>query len=157
MSIPKIILLTHERELLKITNTGKLALELLPDYVERITWSRVEPYKPLVDLLQNRRAALLYPGDKNHVLSESADTFEYFVVLDATWQQAQKMYNQSPYLKQSVKVSIDTKQASIYQLRRNQRQGGLCTVECISEILKAKGLINEYQALEKKFELFNKR
>lgn len=155
MKNPHIILLTHEREYLKPTNTGRLALDILPDYVEQVPWSRVEPYVPLVELLQNRRTALVYPSEGAKPLSGCAGEFDTYVILDATWQQAQKMYNQSPYLKSAFKMVIDTKTKSDYQLRRNQRSGGLCTLECISEIFKSKGLLKQQQILQDSFNQFN--
>lgn len=155
MQMPQIILLTHEHEDIKPTNTGRLGLALLPEYVEKIMWSRIAPNEVLVTLLQSKRAALVYPSEEAKPLTQSCESFEYFVILDATWQQARKIYSQSSYLKSATKISIDTKGESDYQLRRNQKAGGLCTAECIGEILYAKDLIAEQQALNEAFKQFN--
>lgn len=56
------------------------------------------------------------------------------VILDATWQEAGKMYRQSPYLQSLARVELQTEQDSAFRLRRNQRQGGLCTLECIAAV-----------------------
>ncbi len=56
------------------------------------------------------------------------------VILDATWQEAGKMYRQSPYLQSLARVELQTEQGSAFRLRRNQRQGGLCTLECIAAV-----------------------
>lgn len=155
MPKPRILLLTHEREPSKPTNTGKLALDLLPNQVEQIIWSRVEPWPPLIDFLQSGRTALLYPSEDVMPLGECADAFDRFIILDATWQQARKMYNQSPYLKDAPKVVIDANHHSQYQLRRNQKVGGLCTIECIMELLITQGLVKEHDILETAFRQFN--
>ncbi|MBM7074478.1 DTW domain-containing protein [Shewanella sp. 202IG2-18] len=60
-------------------------------------------------------------------------------MLDGTWQEAQKIFNKSPYLKELPKVKIETSTESIYQLRRNQRGNGLCTAESVIELLRIKG------------------
>ena len=56
----KIILLTHERELHRATNTGNLAIENTNNIVERIVWERVNPSKVITQLIENNEAALLY-------------------------------------------------------------------------------------------------
>ncbi|WP_338326862.1 tRNA-uridine aminocarboxypropyltransferase [Shewanella algae] len=56
------------------------------------------------------------------------------VILDATWQEAGKMYRQSPYLQSLARVELQAEQGSAFRLRRNQRQGGLCTLECIAAV-----------------------
>jgi DTW domain-containing protein YfiP len=45
------------------------------------------------------------------------------------------MFNQSPYLKELPKVSLVNPPKSIYPLRRNQIEGGLCTAECVALLL----------------------
>lgn len=154
---PRITLLTHEREPLKVTNTGRLALELFPSLIEQVIWSRVEPELSLVDRFQGGRAALLYPSDDALPLHEAIDRIDNFVILDATWQQARKMYNQSPYLKSAVKIDLYTKRCSQYQLRRNQIPGGLCTAECIMELFLAQGMVAEHEILELVFQKFNSK
>jgi DTW domain-containing protein YfiP len=59
------------------------------------------------------------------------------VILDATWQQAKKMYRQSSYLQKADKIALDQAPVSRFQRRRNQRDGGLCTAECVIELLKS--------------------
>lgn len=44
------------------------------------------------------------------------------------------MYRQSPYLQSLARVELQTEQDSAFRLRRNQRQGGLCTLECIAAV-----------------------
>ncbi len=66
------------------------------------------------------------------------------------------MVNKSPYLKTASKATFKTTTASKYQLRRNQPKGGLCTVECIIEVLKLKGDTGLAEKLAADFIAFNK-
>ena len=69
------------------------------------------------------------------------------MLIDATWQEARKMYNQSPYLKALPKVSLVDAPKSIYPLRRNQIEGGLCTAECVIHLLTESENVIEAQQL----------
>ncbi len=76
--------------------------------------------------------------------------YKNYIIIDGTWQQAQKIYNRSPYLKALPAVKIPVNKPSAYHLRRNQRAGCLCTAECAIEILKVSGfsmLANDLQSM----------
>ncbi|MCU7998456.1 tRNA-uridine aminocarboxypropyltransferase [Shewanella sp. SM95] len=63
----QIILLTHERELTRKTNTGQLALATFPEEVKSIVWSRTAPDNDLVAMLASQQAKLLFPAsDTEH-------------------------------------------------------------------------------------------
>ncbi|PCJ16097.1 MAG: DTW domain-containing protein [Gammaproteobacteria bacterium] len=149
----KIYLLTHERELQRKTNTGQLALDVLGPMVERVTWARREPSPVLLDLINAHPPALMYPeaGAQYSALEQ----FDDIVLIDSTWQEANKIYNRSAYLHALPKVTIENTSPSIYRLRRNQPEGGLCTAECIVELLRLKGLFSEADALLQAFGTFN--
>lgn len=151
----KIFLLTHERELLRASNTGALAASLAPEIVERIIWARNSPDPSLLDAIHSENTVLLYPADDAVV--EPIESFENIILLDATWQEARKMFNKSPYLKNIPKAQFKTQTISRYQLRRNQPDGGLCTAECVIEILKSKNYTNTAQRLEAEFAIFNSK
>ena len=159
----QIVLLTHEREVDRPSNTGQLALDLVPHLCRRVLWSRVKPDLELVTKLARKEAKLLFPKPKcdiieqelaHHLEAKNGPVLEpmhdiskaryqalnaktipqVLVILDATWQEARKMYRQSPYLKQASTCYLEQKSQSNYQLRRNQLEGGLCTIECIITI-----------------------
>lgn len=192
----QIILLTHEREVDRSTNTGGLALELVPELCRRIIWSRVSPDVELVAKLASGEAKLLFPKQTQeynlgpevnsseqenmgsieandgtaqlvteNALNDSEQALvaeelpEMLVILDGTWQEARKMYRQSPYLKQASTCYLEQEAKSNYQLRRNQLEGGLCTVECVMAILKLMGKMNLKRAelLETAYERHNQR
>ncbi len=52
-----------------------------------------------------------------------------FVLLDATWQQARKIFRKSPYLNHLPALSLQPKQLSHYRLSRSTRDDHLCTSE----------------------------
>lgn len=151
----KIFLLTHERELLRATNTGDLAKNVAPEIVERITWTRNTPNPSLLDAINHENTVLLYPVDDAD--TAPIESFENIILLDATWQEARKMFNRSPYLQDLPKAHLQPRQVSQYQLRRNQPEGGLCTAECVVEILMAKNHIDIAERLETAFTLFNSK
>ncbi|MFV7708518.1 tRNA-uridine aminocarboxypropyltransferase [Shewanella algae] len=168
----KIILLTHERELNRASNTATLALNAYPTLCKRVLWARKAPDAWLMEHLSLGRTALLYPQTEGNTsrtpaanespnLSQSLNQnpaqgatlpqdaaqeaaqktalkigkpLNSLVVLDATWQEAGKMYRQSPYLQSLARVELQAEQGSAFRLRRNQRQGGLCTLECIAAV-----------------------
>lgn len=149
----KIFLLTHERELLRPSNTGVLAQSVAPEIVERITWTRNTPNSALLSAINNKNTVLLYPTDDSDVAP--IESFENIILLDATWQEARKIFNKSPYLKNLPRAQIKPRQASQYQLRRNQLEGGMCTAECIMEILRATDCTEIVERLKTAFVRFN--
>jgi len=161
----KIFLLTHERELHRATNTGALALEDANNIVERIIWQRVNPNKNLVRLIENNEAVLLYSKEKLSFTVSSIEPplipvitieeYENIIIIDGTWQESNKIYNQSAYLKSAPQVTLKTTDASLYKLRANQPKGGLCTIECIIEVLKLKKQDKIAADLSLKFEQFH--
>ena len=158
----KIFLLTHQRELHRATNTGSLAIEDANEIVERILWERVKPNKVLIRLIENNEAVLLYSnGESSSAISLPAlsstiiEEYENIIIIDSTWQEAKKIFNHSAYLKNAPQFTLKTTNDSLYKLRANQPKGGLCTIECIIEVLRMKGQNKMAAELSLKFEQFN--
>ncbi len=151
----KIFLLTHERELQRPSNTGALAKNVAPEIVERIVWARNKPNPSLLDAINHKNTVLLYPVDDAD--AAPIESFENIILLDATWQEARKMFNKSLYLKNLPRAKIKPRKISQYQLRRNQPEGGLCTAECVVEILIAKNRVDVAERLDSAFGIFNSK
>jgi DTW domain-containing protein YfiP len=137
VKVMNIFLLTHQRELNKKTNTGSLVVDVLGEKAHLVVWDRVIPDPVLLKNISEGSIALLYPSIASQSVSEVPD-YQNYIIIDGTWQEAQKIYNRSPYLKGSPTIEILTNKPSAYNLRRNQREGCLCTAECAIEILKSR-------------------
>jgi len=144
-SEPLIIALTHERELTKKTNTGQLLLQLPVWVSRRVIWKRTLPDPWLLKLIENQRVAILYPDLPNvadQLTSERVDndqeiqSFDHFIVIDSTWQEARKIMNRSAYLQKLPRVALPESEPSKFHLRRNQVEGGLCTVEAAISLMR---------------------
>ncbi len=171
-----LVLLTHQREVDRPTNTGLLALSAFPQWCRRIIWSRLDPDLALIKLMSSHKAAVLFPrltapcctDDKCNldeksmlVCLESTSEQVYLehmpdtlIILDATWQEARKMMRQSPYLKTADKFALTERPSSAFTLRRNQIEGGLCTIECIISLLELKNRYEEAELLTQAFHDF---
>lgn len=108
---------------------------------------------------------LLYPCDnvdgtsktteKNTVknLENTQHNIKGLLLIDATWQESQKMMRQSPWLMQLPKFSLQTIESQ-YRLRRNQSESGLCTLESLAHALQALNHRQSSQDLLQFFHLF---
>lgn len=146
----KIFLLTHSKEPRKKTNTGKLVKQVLGEEAEVIIWERKEPNSEIIQLIKANNIALLYPSSKNEITVEKS-SIENYILIDGTWQQAQKIFNLSNYLHNIPTFNVSNQNASEFVLRRNQREGCLCTAECAIEILKD---INQVEKSAKLYQAF---
>lgn len=146
------------RELNRPTNTGVLAEQHTSGLVQRILWQRLSPDQELLNLIDKNKALLLYPVEngENYPPGETLlSSYSNVVIIDGTWQESRKIYNKSDYLKSMPHARLTTTQKSRYNLRRNQIDKGLCTAECVIEVLKIK---QEHQLalnLEREFSTFN--
>ncbi|GAA4652332.1 tRNA-uridine aminocarboxypropyltransferase [Kistimonas scapharcae] len=159
-------LLMHENEQAKATNTGYLlAGSVAGGYIAK--WSRVEPDKTLLSLLSDSRyyPILVFPSayaryhDSDAVLVSSGsipqDKVPAFILIDATWQQARKMYNHSPYFHGLPVLDLGSECISEYQLRRVRHEAHLCTAESAIEALRWLGDTPASEQLHTCFSLFN--
>ena len=134
----KIYLLTHEKEFKRPTNTGNIVTSVLKGISGQFLWQRKNPHKDILNVIDTKDAVLLFNGSEGEIIDDITSV-ENFIILDGTWQEARKIYNKSPYLKKMKTFTLNISTKSINNLRRNQREGGLCTAECVIEILKIKG------------------
>ncbi len=143
-----LILLTHEKETHKLSNTGQLVESVVPDS-RIIVWQRKQPDIELLKLIEQGGVALIYPGEGSVEL-HSAEPYANYILIDSTWQQSRKIFNHSPYLKNLPRISITPAEMSKYTLRRNQVEGGLCTAECAIELMRVSGLESKAIELEQR-------
>lgn len=153
------ILLTHSRELNKKSATGPLVKQALNSQCDVIEWSRTEPDSRLTSKLDATKALLIYPETHSNALvikdSKALVEFNTFIILDGTWQEARKIYNRSPYLHSLAHYPLEVDYQSSYQLRRNQKNTGLCTAEVAIELLNQKNELVPASKLKGLYNRFN--
>jgi DTW domain-containing protein YfiP len=169
-----ISLCCHSKEWQRNDNTGQWAL-LSSDHIQRIRWHRkhelMSPSLSTMTLKAEPGHYLLFPSDDaediqqlfqkaTHASDQAAtQTFcqpiTQLWVIDGTWQEAQKILRQSPWLKALPKVHIQTAEGeflkSYFKLRKNQQ--GLCTLEAIEAAIAYQAPLAA-QALKRNFHLF---
>lgn len=129
-------LLMYDTEPLKPTNTGWLIADVIKDTFA-FGWSRLEVDPALLTLLDDPQwqPYIVFPGEfvaKERVVTEvkrDGGKRPLFILLDATWTEARKMFRKSPYLERFPVLSLEPEQISRYRLRRSRRDDHFCTAE----------------------------
>ena len=151
----KITLLTHFKEIDKRSNTGRLVLDVLGDAAEQVRWDRLNPPARLVEEIEAGGVALVYPGsaDEDGNNGDLSDITR-FILIDGTWHEARKIHQRSPYLRKVRRICLKPAGTSHYNLRKNQKDACLCTAECVIEILRSTGHIEQAERLQERFLAF---
>ena len=148
-------LIMADIEPLKPSNAGWLIADVVADTFA-FGWSRTAVDPALLALLADPQwqPYVVFPGEfvaPERVVTEVrpvdglAEKKPLFVLLDATWPEARKMFRKSPYLNHLPVLSLQTGQLSSYRLRRSTRDEHLCTSEVAAACL---GLAGESHAAE---------
>ena len=146
----KITLLTHFKEFPKKSNTGRLVLDILGSSAEQVRWDRTTPPAALLKEIEVGDVALIYPGASDEPEIDLSDVRQ-FIIIDGTWHEARKIHQRSNYLQGVRRISLKTVHKSRYNLRKNQKESGLCTAECVIEILRRTGNNTLADQLEEHF------
>ena len=141
-----VCLIMADIEALKPSNTGWLVADVVHDTLA-FGWARTEVDPALLALLADPQwqPYLVFPGEfvaTERVVTQvqTATTKRpLFVLLDATWPEARKMFRKSPYLDKLPVLSLQAKQLSNYKLRRSQRDAHFCTSEVAAMCLALDG------------------
>lgn len=149
----KITLLTHFKEFEKRSNTGRLVVDVMGKDAEQIRWDRMNPPAKLVEEIEAGGVALVYPGAANEDDGDLSGITQ-FIIIDGTWHEARKIHQRSPYLQKIRRIGLSTGEKSVYNLRKNQKEFGLCTAECVIEVLRLTGNIAEAERLQEQFLAF---
>ena len=131
-----VCLIMADIEALKPSNTGWLVADVVTDTFA-FGWARTEVDPALVALLRDEQwqPYLVFPqafvsgGRVVTTVQATTGKRPLFVLLDATWPEARKMFRKSPYLDKLPVLSLQSGQASNYQLRRSQQSSHFCTSE----------------------------
>ena len=135
-------LLMADTEPLKPSNTGWLVADGVADTFA-FGWARTEVHPGLLALLADPQwqPYLVFPGDfvePQRVVTqvppaspaaEQPAPRPLFVLLDATWPEARRMFRKSPYLDHLPVLSLQPEALSRYRLRQSANEAHLCTLE----------------------------
>lgn len=125
-------------------NTGHWAFLSSPT-INRIKWHRkaelidwgglTKPSKSVKNGEKRNTEYLLFPSVDAQDIKQLNTPIERLWVIDGTWQEAQKMLRQSPWMQDlpHIKITLAADSKSEFILRRNQQ--GLSTLEAIAAAL----------------------
>ena len=162
-----ICLLMADIEPLKPSNTGWLIADVVTDTFA-FGWARTATDPALLALLRDPQwqPYVVFPGEYAapervvHSL-QSADIQRgetakrpLFILLDATWSEARKMFRKSPCLDHLPVLSLRPDQVSRYMLRRSRRDDHFCTSEVAALCLNLAGEHLAEQTLEAYLDVF---
>ncbi|MBR7801432.1 tRNA-uridine aminocarboxypropyltransferase [Undibacterium fentianense] len=165
-----VCLLMAEHETLKPSNTGWLIADLIPD-TSAFGWARTSVDPALTALLADPKwqPYVVFPGEfvaPERVVTDlnesrclgpeqQANTKRpLFILLDATWPEARKIFKKSPYLEKFPVLSLKPEQVSRYKLRRSRREDHLCTAEVAALCFALAGDHMAAQTLEAYLDVF---
>jgi DTW domain-containing protein YfiP len=139
-------LLMYDVEPLKPSNTGWLIADVIDD-TSAFGWSRKAVDERLLSLLDDPQwqPYIVFPGEfvePQRVVGEvlpATGKRPLFILLDATWTEARKMFRKSPYLERFPVLSLAPEQLSRYRLRRSKRDDHFCTAEVAALCLELAG------------------
>lgn len=147
----------------KPTNTGWLIADVVSN-TTAFCWSRTEPSPALDAVLcdQQWQPYVVFPGDlvePSRVIAKPFDSDKppLFILIDATWPEARKIFRKSPYLASLPVLSLSPDQLSAYRLRRSKVAEHLCTSEVASLCLQLAGQETAARALDAYLDVFSSR
>ena len=164
-------LLMADIEPLKPSNTGWLIADVVTDTFA-FGWARTVVDPALLALLADPQwqPYVVFPGEfapTDRVVTALGSTADdapgsgaglvkrpLFVLLDATWPEARKMFRKSPYLDRLPVLSLSPEQVSRYVLRRSRRGDHFCTAEVAALCLELAGDSRASQTLDAWLDVF---
>ena len=137
-----VCLLMADIEPLKPSNTGWLIADVVKDTFA-FGWARTQVDPDFLTLLADPQwlPFVVFPGEfvaperLVHTVQTRTGQRPLFILLDATWPEARKMFRKSPYLNALPVLSLNPEQVSNYQLRRSRNDDHFCTSEVASMCL----------------------
>lgn len=154
-------LLTHNDEVYKPTNTGRLIVDAI-DGARVFKWSRTEPDPAFIDALADEQyqPCIVFPSGESYqqrmIVSENlSEKTPAFIILDGTWRQARRMFRLSRYLDDLPVMQPNTTAISRYHLRQSAEEHHLCTAEVAAQMLREVSDHHSADVLDAYFDLFN--
>ncbi|WP_068547125.1 tRNA-uridine aminocarboxypropyltransferase [Thalassotalea crassostreae] len=167
------LLLMFDDEVLKPSNTGRLIADVIPD-THAFIWQRTQVSEQLQLLLEDEKYQpyIIFPEqyampgqvvftDKPQGGDDGKTPL--FIVIDATWRQAKKIFRKSPYLHHLPLLSFtnngqgESSEDSRYHVRKTVKEGHLATAEVASKALAMFGFSRSAGLLDRWFDVFSYR
>jgi DTW domain-containing protein len=156
---PHILVLMHNKEFPKWSNTGQIIFDVIPkEQRSLLIWNGRNDTSMVESAICELRDAkftpiLVWPDDGS--LSPAPESIEYdarsYIILDGTWQQAQDMFRKGPASLRSLpRLSLSPTATSSYRLRGDfgykerfgASRGLLCTAEAAAGLLTHAGAVD---------------
>jgi DTW domain-containing protein len=135
----RVVVLTHQKEICKPTNTGRLVPLALVGGELRVRGREGAPMSTEGLVVPERRSLMLYPADGSKVLSSElveADPRPItLIVPDGNWGQARKVTTREPALAEVERVRLPDGGPSRYRLRRHVDPRRVSTFEAVARSL----------------------
>lgn len=148
----RLVLVIHRIEARKPSNTGRLAVECLPNSEVCVRGHVEAPSSPFaIDPAFD--PVFLFPHESARPLSEYAGSARpvTLIVPDGTWRQASKVRQRVPRLRDVPYVSLPRDEPSMYRLRAEAHDHGLATIEAIARAMGILEGVHVRRALEHVF------
>ncbi|MHC8310721.1 tRNA-uridine aminocarboxypropyltransferase [Pseudomonas sp. GT1P32] len=157
-----VCLIMTNKEVFKPSNTGWLIADVVRDN-HAFIWSRTETDPQLLALLADPQwqPYLVFPGEYvepervTNTVEVDSSKRPLFILLDATWTEARKIFRKSPYFESLPILSLLPEKLSRYRLRRSTRSEHLCTAEVAALCLDLAGDVDAASALDAYFDVFS--
>lgn len=165
------VLLMHDIEVLKPSNTGRLIADIIPQ-THAFLWSRTNLDQNLEQLLSNDawQPIVVFPEQyasveqkliKHQDLAAMRENNEHrkplFILLDGSWREAKKMFRKSPYLAELPILSLSSQDFnnSGYQLRDSEIENQFSTAGVAARALHLAGEAVNSELLKHWLDVFN--
>jgi len=133
-----IIMLQHPRERFHPLGTARIAALGLANFSLHVAFRTRQDKRVHLPLSLPPKTGLLYPHPDAVDLAEvaPADRPRHLVVLDGTWSQAHRLYQDNAYLHTLPHFRLEPKQPSRYRIRREPKPHCVSTIESIAQALR---------------------
>jgi DTW domain-containing protein YfiP len=135
----KTSIILHLKEYYLTSNTGRIANLCLENSDYYIRGKINEPIEAEFSENGQYEPYYLYPSEEAEVLDQNFLNKRtkpiHLIVPDATWRQAKKFHKREPSLLSIPHLKLPSTGGSIYELRKQKNEEGLCTIEAIAQAI----------------------
>jgi DTW domain-containing protein len=157
----RVLVISHQKEICKSTNTGRLVPLVLEQGEIRIRGRVGERLKTDDIFHDDQLNLLLYPSEGSVVLNDDVMSSDHsralLIVPDGNWSQARKVTTREPGLKGLLRVHLPPGPGSSYRLRHHADPSRLATFEAVARALGIIEGLDIQRSLERIFDLLVER